>query len=382
MRRIPFGRPMIGEQERQAVQEVLQGSVLTHGPRVREFENVFARFTGADHAVATASCTAAMHLAYLYLGLGPGDEVIAPAQTHVGTAHSIELCGARCIFVDSEAVTGNIDLDQIEQRITERTRALAVVHYPGVPVDMDRVMFLAGRHDLFVVEDCALALGAKYKGTHVGLLGDVGCFSFYPVKHITTAEGGMLITRRREIAEKVAALRAFGIDRNIVADRAVPGLYDVQMLGPNYRMNEISAALGLAQMSRLPEFLHRRQANYNTLREGLGDIEALEFLDPPGEEFHSSHYCLIVLLREPWCARRPEVIAELKSRGVETSIYYPRPVPHMSYYRGKYGFGDDTFPVAGGISHRSLALPVGPHVDNDDIHYMVSNLKETLRRVE
>lgn len=154
-RNIPFGRPMISEEERRAVLKVLSGPILTHGPHVHEFEQVFARFTKAPFAVATSSCTAALHLAYLHLGIGPGDEVIVPTQSHVATAHAVEYCGAKPVFIDSETRTGNIDIDAIEGAVTERTRALSVVHYLGLPVDMDRVMAIAGRHKLFVVEDCA-----------------------------------------------------------------------------------------------------------------------------------------------------------------------------------------------------------------------------------
>ena len=373
---------MIGEQERRAVDAVLQGHVLTHGSRVQEFEAAFARYTGAPHAVATASCTAAMQLAYMHLGIGPGDEVIVPAQTHVGTAHAVELCGAGCVFADSEPLTGNIDLDQVEALVSDRTRALAVVHYLGVPVDMDRVMEIAARHNLFVVEDCALALGATYKRTHVGLLGDVGCFSFYPVKHITTAEGGMLITRHAELSERAASLRAFGIDRHDPERRDTAGEYDVALLGANFRLNEMGAAIGIEQMKRLPEFLERRRENYEVLRNGLASMEQLEFLDPAAGDYQQSCYCLVVLLRDSICRRRPEIIQQLRQRGVGTSIYYPKPVPHMSYYRTKYRFSDSDFPVASGISLRSLALPVGPHVDVDDIQYMVNNIAEVLMRLE
>ena len=249
VRNIPFGKPMIGEEERRAVMDVLSGPILTHGPRVHEFEKVFAQFTQAPFAVATGSCTAALHLAYLQLGIGAGDEVIVPTQSHVATAHAVEYCGARPVFIDSEPRTGNIDLDAIEACVTERTRALSVVHYLGLPVEMDRVIEIGRRHKLFVVEDCALAIGSYYQGTHCGLIGDVGCFSFYPVKHITTAEGGMLITRHADVAKRVAMQRAFGIDRNVVSERKTPGDYDVELLGFNYRLNEIGAALGLEQMS-------------------------------------------------------------------------------------------------------------------------------------
>ena len=382
MRQIPFGRPMIGEAEQRAVAEVLSGTTLTHGPRVKEFEQAFAAFTGAPAAVATASCTASMHLVYMHLGVGPGDEVIVPTQTHTATAHAVELCGAKAIFVDSEPRTGNIDLSAIEPLINERTRALAVVHYLGLPVDMDAVMDIARRHNLFVVEDCALAIGTYYKGIHAGLLGDVGCFSFYPVKHITTGEGGMVISRHATVNESVARLRAFGIDRNVVEDRRLPGMYDVQELGLNYRLNEIGAALGIEQMKKLPDFLRRRRENHEALRAGLRGVPGIELLESTNGHFQSSCYCLVMLLQASWAARRPEIMDALKSRGVGTSVYYPKPVPHMAYYREKYGYEEGSFPVAAKISATSIALPVGPHLGVEDMNYIIECLKNAIVEVK
>jgi len=373
---------MIGEEERRAVMDVLSGPILTHGPRVHEFEKVFAQFTQAPFAVATGSCTAALHLAYLQLGIGVGDEVIVPTQSHVATAHAVEYCGARPVFVDSEPRTGNIDLDAIEACVTERTRALSVVHYLGLPVEMDRVIEIARRHKLFVVEDCALAIGSYYQGTHCGLLGDVGCFSFYPVKHITTAEGGMLITRHADVAKRVAMQRAFGIDRNVVSERKTPGDYDVELLGFNYRLNEIGGALGLEQMKRVEQFLARRHANDRALRASLSGVDEIELLDSSRPGFESSHYCLPIVLREPLAKKRLEVMQALGKAGVGCSVYYPRPIPHMSYYRKKYGYGLETFPVAARISYSSIALPIGPHVEPDDIVYIAEQVKSAIARVK
>jgi len=173
MREIHFGRPTIGDAERTAVMEVLNGPILVHGPRAVAFEKAFAEWTGAPHAVSTSSCTASLHLCYFYLGLGRGDEVIVPAQTHAATAHAVELTGATPIFVDAEQRTGNIDIAQIEAALTPRTRAISVVHYLGLPVDMDAVNAIAKKYELFVVEDCALSLGSRYRGVHTGLLGDI-----------------------------------------------------------------------------------------------------------------------------------------------------------------------------------------------------------------
>lgn len=377
MRTIPFGYPIIGEEEKNAVMQVLNGPILVHGPRAKEFEAAFAAYTDASHAVSVSSCTAALHLSYFYLGLGPGDEVIVPAQTHSATAHAVELCGAKPVFVDAESVTGNIDLDQLGDQITERTRAISVVHYLGMPVNMEGLMGIARKRELFVVEDCALALGSYFKGVHAGLYGDVGCFSFYPVKHITTAEGGMLITRHEDVAAKITRLKAFGVDRHM-GERSIPGVYDVTMLGFNYRMSEIQAALGIEQLKRVDGFLHRRKENYAALSAGLSEIDEISQFQSSHGDFQSSYYCLSILLNEKLTPRRLEIVNYFMQNGVGTSVYYPQPVPHFSYYRNKYGYSDTSFPVAARISGSSIALPVGPHVTAEDIVYIVQVFKSAI----
>jgi dTDP-4-amino-4,6-dideoxygalactose transaminase len=310
-----------------------------------------------------------MHLLYFSWQLGPGDEVIVAAQTHTATAHAVELVGAKPVFVDAERATGNIDIPAIEAAITSRTQAIAVVHYLGVPVDMDAVNRIATGRGLKVLEDCALAIGARYKDRHAGLLGDAGCFSFYPVKHMTTAEGGVIVTRDAALAARLTRQRAFGVDRH-QGERALPGIYDVTMLGFNYRMNEIEAAIGVEQVKRLDDMLARRERNYRALRSVLMDNQELTLFDEPPAHSRSSRYCLSVLLPERLVARRHEVVAALNGRGVGTSVYYPRPVPHMTYYAEKYGYRRDSFPNAAWISAASIALPVGPHLDEDDMRYI------------
>lgn len=380
MRTVPFGKPMIGDEEKKAVLEVLSGDVLVHGPRAKEFEDSFAAFTGADYAVSVSSCTAALHLAYFYLGLGPGDEVIVPAQTHTATAHAVELCGAKPVFIDAEKLTGNIDIGQIESQITKRTRAISVVHFLGMPVNMERVMEIAGKSQLFVVEDCALAIGSYFKGAHAGLHGDVGCFSFYPVKHMTTAEGGMLITRHKELAEKITKLRAFGVDRH-VGERKIPGIYDVNMLGFNYRLNEIQASLGIEQLKKMKGFLEKRKNNYELLSSRLKKIEGIEQFQSSHYDYQSSYYCLSVLLNQSLSKRRFEIVTYLKEKGVGTSVYYPKAVAHLSYYKDKYAYSDRSFPVASWISNSSIALPVGPHLNAEDMEYIAASLKEAVKKV-
>jgi perosamine synthetase len=377
VRNIAFGKPLIGDEERRAVMEVMGGTQLVHGPRAKQFETDFAKFVGGGHALSTASCTAGLHLAYLHLEIGPGDEVLVPAQTHVATAHSVEYTGAKPVFVDADFDTGNIDVAQIEAAITPRTKAISVVHYLGLPVDMDRVIAVARKHELFVVEDCALAVGGRFKGKHVGLIGDVGVFSFYPVKHITTAEGGMFITRHDDIAARVQRLKAFGYDK-MLGERVVPGLYDVDMLGYNYRMNEIEAAIGVEQLKRIDGFLKRRAVNDAALRKALAGIAEVRPLADGGGDFEHAYYCLAIILDDSIADKRFDIISGLRSAGVGTSMYYPGPVPHLRYYREKYKLGRTAFPNATRISRQSIALSVGPHLDEEDMNYTAAALKKVI----
>ncbi len=381
MKTIPFGRPMIGEEEKSAVMEVLNDPILVHGPRSKEFENSFAAYTKAPHAVSVSSCTAALHLSYFYLKLKAGDEVIVPAQTHNATAHAVEFCGAKPVFVDAEIKTGNIDIDQIEPLITERTKAISIVHFLGMPVNMDRINEIAKKYGLFVVEDDALAIGTYYKGVHAGLLGDAGCFSFYPIKHMTTAEGGMLITRNEEIATGITRQRAFGVDRT-QGERKIPGIYDVTMLGYNYRMNEIQAALGIEQVKRMNEFLKQRKLNYERLYDGLKEIDEIFLFQSSHGDYQSSYYCLSMLLNESLVKKRFEIVDYLKGHGVGTSVYYPHPVPHLTYYKEKYGYGEETYPVAAMISNGSIALPVGPHLNIEDMDYIIASISKAINEVK
>jgi perosamine synthetase len=379
---IPFGKPIIGQEERDAVADVLAGTTLTHGPRVKDFEAAFAEFTGAPHAIATATCMASLHLAYLFLEIGAGDEVLVPAQTHVAMAHGVQAVGAKPVFVDADQRTGNVDLDQAEALVNERTRAISVVHYLGLPVDMERVLDIARRHDLFVVEDCAIALGATYGGTHVGLHGDVGCFSFYPVKHITTGEGGMVITTRDDVADRVSKQRAFGIDKSVLADRRHTAAYEIEHLGLNYRMGEIGAAMGVEQMKRLPGFLEARERNFDALSEALSEVDGLRVLETGHDgDMRSSHYCLTAVLDPELREHREQIIERLKAEGVGTSVYYPKPLSETSFYSREYGIAPGSHPVAAEISYGSIAFPVGPHLEPGDVDTIAGAVRGVLSSV-
>jgi len=373
-REIPFGRPLLTDEDRAAVQEVLDGHILTHGPQCKAFEADFGAFLGdGAHAVSVSSCMAALHLSCLCFGFGPGDEVLVAAETHVATAHAVEWVGARPIFIDCDPDTGNITAERVAAAVTPRTKGLLLVHFVGIPCDMPAIMRVADRHGLKVIEDCALALGARYGGRHVGLFGDAGCFSFYPVKHMTTAEGGMFVSRHHGVAERVARIRAFGVDRSY-AERTLPGLYDVPLLGLNYRMSEIHAALGRSQLRRLPSMLRQRRENFERLRDVVSAIPDWSVVDARDPQAASSHYCLTVRPGGERADRRNELVRALNAEGIGTSVHYPQPVPRMLYYQQKYGYEPARFPGAEQISDHTFALPVAPHVSRDDIAYIAQTL--------
>jgi dTDP-4-amino-4,6-dideoxygalactose transaminase len=382
IRQIPFARPWITDEDRKAVLEVLEGYILTHGPQCKEFENEFAKFLGdRAYCVSVSSCMAALHLSYLQFGIGPGDEVIVPAQTHSATAHAVEWVGATPVFVDCDPRTGNLTARAIAAAVTPRTKAISVVHFAGIPCDMPAIMDVAQRHRLIVVEDCAIALGARYGQRHVGLFGDAGCFSFYPVKHMTTGEGGMFVSRHESVAHTVSRLRAFGVDRTH-SERAVPGMYDVPTLGLNYRMSEIQAALGRSQLRRMGDVLAKRAAQFNRYRKLLADVPGTRMIDATSSETRSSHYCASVVLEGPYVAKRNDIVARLNAAGIGTSIYYPQPVPRMSYYRTKYGFVPGRFTSAESISDHSIAFPLGMHLEDDDVDYVVETLRNILKTID
>jgi perosamine synthetase len=375
-RNIPFGRPLLDETERRLATEVLSGTVLTHGPRCAEFEQRFAERVGAKHAITVSSCTTGLQLGLMAIDLKPGDEVLVPAETHVATGHVVEHLGARPVFVDVQRDTGNIDPERAAAAITARTRAIMPVHYLGLPCDMDALQRVANEHGLAIIEDCALALGADYGGRHPGTLGTCGAFSFYPAKHITTLEGGMVTTNDDAIASRLRNLRAFGYDKGL-GERKIPGIYDVVALGHNFRMSEVHAAVGLGQLEKLNAFLEARARNTKILHDAFASQEKVVTFPIERGPAQSAYYCVNIVLRPGSVVDRNMLILRLNAAGVGTSVHYPVPVPLMRYYRDKYGYADGSFPVAEWISNQAISLPVGPHVSADDARF----IGETVNRV-
>lgn len=374
---IPFARPMLSDAERSAINDVMNGTILTHGPNCSNFESNFADYVGAEHAVTTSNCTTALHLGLTSLGVGVSDEVIVPAMTHVASAHAVEHCGAKPVFVDVDKVTGCICPDLIEEKITSRTKAIIVVHFVGLPCEMTQINKVARKHNIPVVEDAATALGSTYDGKKAGVLGDLGCFSFYPTKHITSMEGGMLTTNSEQLATLVRSRRAFGYDRGL-QDRKLPGIYDIVDLGWNYRMSEGHAAVGRVQLTKIAEFLRKRRQNAEMLREALLDVSELYLHPFKHGKSESSWYCVNMQVTKKSLKSRDQMIQFLSSKGVGTSVHYPVPLPMSVYYAAKYPNDRDSYPEAKKIAANTISLPCGPHINSRDVEFIVATLKAAL----
>ena len=368
---------MLDATERDAVARVLSGTTLVHGPVSAEFEATFAARAGAEFAVSLSSCTAGLHLLLLVNDIAPGDTVVVPAMTHVATAHAVEFCGAKPIFVDVEADSGNLDATILPAVVGADTKAIFTVHYLGLPCDMDRINSTAEKSNILVLEDCALAVDATYDGRKAGTLGAAGSFSFYPVKHITSVEGGMVTTNNARIAAQVAKRKAFGYDK-MLGNRARPGIYDVDELGYNYRMSEVHAAVGLAQLSKLDAFQEARKQNFATLKAALSEIDEITVFEPVKGKARSSHYCLNVVLPRDGSIARDPVVEYLKTAGVGSSVHYPKSVPLMAYYKERYGYREGQFPVAEWLADATISLPVGPHLTDGDPEYIAATVKEAI----
>ncbi len=363
-RQISMAKPVIREEESAQVEAVLRSGIISEGDRVAAFEKAFADFVGTAYAAAVNSGTAALYLALLAHGIGPGDEVITTPFTFIATSNAILLAGARPVFVDIAPGTFNIDPDQVAEKITPKTRAIIPVHLYGQPCNLKALMALASQHNLTVIEDACQAHGARYAGKMVGSFG-TGCFSFYPTKNMTTGEGGMITTNDSAIAEKVKSIRNHGQKRRYYHDT----------LGGNYRMTNISGALGLCQLEKLPRLNGLRARNAGLLAAGLEGIEGLVLpVISPGCE-HVFHQYTIRLT--PKCRVSRDIFREnLLSRGISTEIYYPTPIHLQPLYR-ELGY-DVHLPAAEKAAGEVVSLPVHPSLSEDDVRYTVECIREVI----
>ncbi len=371
---LPLNRPSIGEAEIAAVTACLRSQWITTGPLCKQFEDQFKTLTGADHAVSVVSATAGMHLVLMALGIGPGDEVITPSMTFASTVNMIALRGARPVFVDCAYGTLNMDVEGIEARITPRTRAIIPVHFAGAPAQMDRILEIARRHNLRVIEDAAHALGTSFRGTPAGGFGEIAVFSFHPLKNITTGEGG-LITHSDELLEKrLRTLRFHGIERDAWKRYGKGGTpeYDIEEPGYKYNLTDIQAALGIAQLGRLEEFNRRRSMLVDLYLQGLRDLEGIELpVDPPYPHTHSRHL-FVVKIR---AMERARFMEQLSEYNIGYGLHFP-PCHLLAYVKSR--FGVTVLPETERAGREILSLPLFPDMTEADVDYVCSAVRHIL----
>lgn len=365
--------PVLGPEERAAAVAVLESGWITLGERVRSFEQAFAKRHGVEDAVAVDSCTAGLHLTLKALGIGEGDEVLAPSLTFVATVNAILYAGAEPVLVEIEALDQPLmSIADAEAKVTSRTRAVILMHYAGHMTDAEPWRQFAARHDLLLIEDAAHAVGVP----GVGSYGDGAAFSFYGNKNMTTAEGGMVLMQNPERLERARQMRGHGMTRNVL-QRLVARTphYDVDMLGYNYRMDEIRAAIGLVQLSRLDEMNNRRAALVGMYDDQLTPLEQrLEgFVVPRPKSGLSAHHIMPIVL--PARAGRDRIAAEMHAAGVQTTIHYP-PVHTLSYYRKRAP--DIHLPLSEEFHRRELTLPLHPKMEEADVGLVVDTLERAL----
>jgi perosamine synthetase len=354
---IPVSKPYIGETEKQAVMEVLESGMLAQGPRTAKFEEKFAQACGVKHAIATSSGTTALHIALLAHGIGADDEVITTSFTFIASANSILFTGAKPVFVDICPDTFNLDPDLVERAITPRTKAIMPVHLYGYVCDMDALQAIADKHGLAIIEDACQAVGASYKDKRAGSFG-TGCFSLYATKNIMSGEGGMITTSDDDIAEQCRLLRSHGMKRRYYHD----------MLGFNFRMTDLCAAIGLAQIDRLEDFTAKRRANAAYLNSTIKSV-----ITPQVKE-HYGHVWHQYTVRVDGGRDRDAAVKQLSEAGVGTGVFYPVPAHQQVYMRDIVG--EVRLPVAEQLAKEVISLPVHPQLSHADLETIATEVNK------
>jgi perosamine synthetase len=371
---IPYHRPCIGDEERAAVEQVLQCGWLTTGPVAQQFAREFAAYVGAKHALAVNSATAALQLAFDAIGLRPGDEVLVPTYTFTATASAATFFGARPVLCDSLQGAFNLDVTEATQSVTERTRAIVPVHIAGLPCDMDAVQALAARHRLHVIEDAAHALPASWRGKRIGSVSELTAFSFYATKTITTGEGGMLTTDNDDYAVRANIMRLHGIGGDAWKRYAKEGswYYEVEEAGYKLNLPDVLAAVGTAQLAKADKFAAQRRQIAARYEAAFGDIEELELPPPPPPHVeHAWHLYILRIRLEQLSINRNQFLEKLRSLGIGTSVHFI-PLHLHPYYQRTYGYRRGDFPAAEDAFNRCMSLPIFPGMTDREVSRVIA----------
>ena len=374
---LPFAQPLLGNEEIDEVVQCLRSGWLTTGLKVRQFEREFAEFTGARHALAVNSCTAALHLALEAIGVGPGDEVVTTPMTFTATAAVIEHLGARPVFADVDPKTLNIDPVAVARRVTERTKAILPVHFAGQACDMDALLGVGQAHGIPVVEDAAHAIPTLYKGRLVGKLSDITCFSFYATKNLTTGEGGMVVTDREDFAERMKLMHLHGMSRDAWKRYTQNGSWSYEILAPGFKYNltDIAAAIGIHQLRKVHAFHQRRLAIADQYDAGLRDVPGIRLPQVDDRQAHGWHLFVIQVDPERLRIGRDVFIEKLIARNIGVSVHFI-PLHVHPYYRERYALQPDDFPHAMAAYERIISLPIYAKMEDEDVRHVIDAVRD------
>lgn len=374
---LAYARQSVDEDDRLAVDTVLRGDWLTTGPMVKAFEAALTSYTDVREGVAVNTGTAALHAAIWVTGIGPGDEVIVPAISFVASANCVLYVGATPVFADVSPDTLNLDPDDVERKLTSRTKAIVAVDFAGHPADHDALRSIADKHGLIIIEDAAHSLGAIYKGRKVGTLQDMTTLSFHPVKHITTGEGGMVLTNNTSIAKRIRSFRHHGIDLDLHQRAQTQSWrYDTVTLGYNYRIPDINCALGISQMKKLDTWLIRRRNIVATYHKALSAISSVELPTERQDCVSAWHLYVIRLKPEHLRVGRDRVFEALRAENIGVNVHYI-PIPWMSHF-AKLGYVRGNWPVAEDSHERMITLPLFPAMTDQDVSDVVTAINKVL----
>ena len=369
----------IGKEEIDEVVDTLKSDWITTGPKTFKFEEIFFEYVNSKYAIAVNSCTAALHLAVIALGIGNCDEVITTPYTFAATAEVVINANAKPVFVDVEKDTYNIDPAKIEEKITDKTKAIIVVHYAGHACEMDKIMEIAEKYDLYVIEDAAHAIGSKYKDQKIGSIGDATCFSFYATKNITTAEGGMITTNRGDLADKMRILSLHGISKDAWKRYSSEGswYYEIAYSGYKYNMSDLQASIGIHQMKKLDQMQKRREEIADMYNKSFGQIPQITIPTVKSYATHAWHLYPIQVNSDLLSINRNEFIEALKAENIGTSVHFI-PLHLHPYYKEKYGFKGDDFPNAESLYKNEISLPIYPNMEDKDVEDVISAVKKII----
>jgi dTDP-4-amino-4,6-dideoxygalactose transaminase len=365
---LPFSRPSVGDAEINEIADSIRSGWITTGPKVEKFTKMFAEYVGGRHATSLSSATAGLHLALLAHGIKPGDEVITTAMTFAATVNVIALVGATPVLVDIDRGTLQLNVEQVAQKISKRTKAIMPVHFAGQPVDLDALMDLAKKHNLALIEDAAHAVGTQYKDRLIGSFPTTSVFSFHPNKNMTTGEGGMVVSDNADVVDQVTLLKFHGMDKNAWKRFAKAGSprYDITVAGYKYNMMDIQAAMGLHQLPKLDGFIDKRRARADAYQQGFKNCDGVLLPKPvPYAHKHAWHLYTPLVNIDALSIERDQFMQELKDRNIGSGLHYSA-VHEFSVHAKKYGWKPLDFPEAHFVSERILSLPLFPDMTDED----------------